>query len=72
MPFTTSLTEESLLAKYLETKIIKPILANSEGWIPKEPIPNQLLAPFLTLPIPGIRTRISKIKQTSKILLAYL
>ena len=33
MPFITSFTEESLLAKYLETKIIKPILANSEGWI---------------------------------------
>ena len=29
----------------------------------KEPIPNQLRLPFLTLPIPGIKTNISKIIQ---------
>ena len=72
IPLITSFTVESLLARYLETKIIKPILANSEGWIPKEPIPNQLRAPFRTFPIPGIKTSTNKIKQINKILLAYL
>ena len=57
---------------HLTQEMIKPILANSEGWIPKEPIPNQLRAPFRTLPIPGIKTSTNKIKQINKILLAYL
>ena len=50
-----------LLVKYLDVNMIIPILANSLGCIPKEPIPNQLLEPFLTVPIPGISTSINKI-----------
>ena len=50
-----------LFVKYLDVKIIIPSLANSLGWIPKEPIPNQLLEPFLIVPIPGIRTSIKRI-----------
>ena len=52
----------SLLDKYFEVNIIKPNLANSDGWIPKLPIPNQLLLPFLTDPIPGIATKINNKK----------
>ena len=61
-----------LLVKYLEVKIMIPSLVNSLGWIPKEPIPNQLLEPFLTVPMPGIRTNIKRIIQMSKIMLLYL
>ena len=45
---------------------MSPNLAASLGWIPNEPIPNHDLLPFLILPIPGIKTNISKIKQTKK------
>ena len=47
--------------------MIIPNLVNSLGWIPKPPIPNQLLDPFLTVPIPGINTKIRRIKQIKKI-----
>ena len=47
-------------------------VVNSLGCIPKPPIPNQLLLPFLTLPIPGIKTRTKSIKQINKIILEYL
>ena len=66
------LTLDSLLAKYLDTNIIKPSFANSLGCIPNDPIPNQLYEPFLTVPIPGISTRISKMKQVINIILAFL
>lgn len=46
--------------RYFEVKIIKPNLANSLGWIPKEPIPNQLREPFLMVPMPGINTNIRR------------
>ena len=59
----------SLLDKYLDVKIINDNLVISLGWKPNPNIPNQLLLPFLTLPIPGIKTNISKIKHTSKNLL---
>ena len=60
-----------LLVKYFEVNIIKPILANSLGWIPKEPIPNQLREPFLTVPIPGINTKTSNIIHINNNLLLY-
>ena len=50
-----------LLVRYFDVKIMIPNLANSLGCIPKDPIPNQLLDPFLTEPIPGINTNTSKI-----------
>ena len=53
----------SLFCKYLLVKIIKPSFAASLGCIPNEPIPNHDLLPFLTLPIPGIKTSISNMKQ---------
>ena len=37
------------------------ILNNSAGWNEKLPNPNQLCEPFFTIPIPGIKTKISKI-----------
>ena len=61
-----------LLLKYLLTKIIKDNFINSLGWIPKLPIPNQLLLPFLILPIPGIKTNIKRIKQNKNIGKEYL
>ena len=57
--------------KHLLVKIIKLIFAASLGWIPKEPIPNQLLLPFLTTPIPGIRTSTNKMKHPSNIKLDF-
>ncbi len=45
---------------------MSPNFANSLGCIPKGPIPNQLLLPFLILPIPGINTRIRSMKQINK------
>ena len=56
----------------LEVNIINPSLANSLGWIPNPPIPNQLLLPFLILPSPGIKTSTKRIKQPIKIKLAFL
>ena len=50
-----------LLVKYFDVNMMIPSLANSLGWIPNEPIPNQLLEPFLTVPIPGINTSINRI-----------
>lgn len=50
-----------LLHKYLDVNIIKESFAASLGCIPNDPIPNQLLLPFLTVPIPGIATNINKI-----------
>ena len=70
-PFLISLIYLLLWAKYLDVYIIKAILVNSDGWIPSGPIPNQLREPFLTLPIPGIKTSINNIKQISNILLEY-
>ena len=61
-----------LFDKYLAVNIIKLILANSLGWIPNEPIPNQLREPFLMVPIPGINTKISSIKLIINNLLLYL
>ena len=61
-----------LFTKYLEVKIMSAILVNSLGCIPKLPMPNQLLLPFLTVPIPGINTNISNIMQAKSILLEYL
>ena len=60
-----------LLVKYLDVNIIIPNLVNSLGWIPKEPIPNQLLEPFLTEPIPGINTSIRRVIQMIMIRLLY-
>ena len=62
----------SFLDKYFETKIINATLAISLGCIPNDPIPNQLLLPFLTIPIPGIKTRIRSIIDPNSILLACL
>ena len=61
-----------LFVRYFAVKIMIPILANSLGWIPKEPIPNQLLDPFLTVPIPGINTSIRSIIHPNRIILLYL
>ena len=66
-PFLISLINLFELVKYLLVKIISPSFANSLGCIPKEPIPNQLLLPFLTLPTPGIKTRTKSIKHTINI-----
>ena len=49
----------------LDKVIIKNIFINSLGCIPKPPIPNQLLLPFLTVPTPGINTKINKNKQNT-------
>ena len=62
----------SLFAKYLDTKIIRDNLAISLGWIPNDPMPNQLRDPFLITPIPGIKTRTNKIPDASNMRLAYL
>ena len=56
-----TLLRASFLSKYLDTKITKLSLLISLGWKPKEAIPNQLLLPFLTTPIPGINTNTNKI-----------
>ena len=61
-----------LLFKYFEVKMMIPSLANSLGCIPKDPIPNQLLEPFLTEPIPGIKTKIKRMIQIKRIILLYL
>ena len=58
------------ISKYLEAKIIRASFINSLGCIPKPPIPNQLLLPFLTVPTPGINTKINRKKQTSSIMFA--
>ena len=50
-PFFILLSSFLFRVKYFAVKIIKDILANSLGCIPKDPIPNQLRLPFLTLPI---------------------
>ena len=60
-----------LLTKYLLVKIIRLSFINSEGWIPKPPIPIQLLEPFLIWPRPGIKTSISNIKHISNNLFEY-
>lgn len=70
-PFLISLTNLLDLVKYLLAKIIKLNLANSLGCTPKEPIPNQLLLPFLTLPIPGMSTKTNKIIEIKKFDLLY-
>ena len=70
-PFFISLINLLLFAKYFDTYIIKPILANSLGCIPKPPIPNQLLLPFLILPKPGIKTSIKSIKHINNIVFAF-
>ena len=59
-PFFISLIFLLLWDKYFEVYIISPSLENSDGWIPRGPIPNQLREPFLIVPIPGINTKISK------------
>ena len=50
---------EGLIGTKGPSNIINPILASSLGCSPNPPRPNQLLDPFLTLPIPGIKTSIS-------------
>ena len=60
------------ILKYFDTKIIIAIFIASLGWIPRGPIPNQLLEPFLTEPIPGINTKISKTNEPIKKTLEYL
>ena len=72
IPFTIFTVALLLFDRYLETNIIIPNFANSLGWIPNEPIPNQLLLPFLTVPKPGIKTKTNKITQISKIVLDFL
>ena len=57
-----------LFSKYLLVKIISASLAASEGCIPNGPIPNQERAPFRTLPIPGMSTKISKMMAIPKII----
>ena len=59
------------VVRYFDVKIMIPSLANSLGCIPKEPIPNQLLEPFLIVPIPGINTSIKSIIDENKIRLLY-
>ncbi len=68
-PFLISFRLLSLFDKYFDVKIIRPSLVNSDGWIPKPPNPNQLLLPFLTVPIPGIRTNASIVRHIPKIIL---
>ena len=58
------LTSFSLFAKYLDVKIINASFAISDGWKPKEPIPNHDREPLRTFPIPGIKTNISNINDT--------
>ena len=60
-----------LLVKYFDVNMMIPSLANSLGWIPNEPIPNQLLDPFLTVPIPGINTSIKRMIQDIRMVLLY-
>ena len=55
------------LDKYLLVRIVKPNLENSLGCIPNAPIPNQLLLPFLILPIPGTKTSNNNMTHTIKI-----
>ena len=50
------------LLKYFESNKINAIFINSAGWILNIPIPIHDLAPPATLPIPGIKTNINKIK----------
>ena len=69
-PFFIFFSSLVLLARYLDVNIINPNFANSDGCSPKEPIPNQLLLPFLTVPIPGINTKISIIVHVKNIMLA--
>ena len=69
-PLFTNFISFILLDKYLDVKIINPNLMNSLGCIPKLPIPNQLLLPFLMVPIPGIRTSIQRKKQTIRMMFA--
>ena len=58
-------------SKYFERKIIKLTLAISLGCRPNGPILNQLLEPFLSVPMPGIKTNINKIIQIPRILLEF-
>ena len=59
---------KEFLERYLLVKIIKLIFAASDGCIPKGPIPNQLRLPFLTIPIPGIATKIKVIARRQEII----
>lgn len=59
-------------AKNFAKKIIIANFINSDGWIENAPIPIQLRAPPRTRPTPGIRTRIRRTKQTSKITFEYV
>ena len=68
-PFFIFFSSLVLLARYLDVNIINPNFANSDGCSPKEPIPNQLLLPFLMVPIPGINTKISIIVHIKNIIL---
>ena len=61
----------SFFCKYLEVKIIRASFVNSLGCTPNEPIPNQLLLPFLTAPIPGINTSTKRQIQPIKIILHF-
>ena len=68
-PFFISFKSLLLFSKYLEVNIISPNLVNSDGCTPSPPIPNQLLLPFLTVPIPGISTSANIPKHIKKIIL---
>ena len=43
--------------------MINTILNNSEGWNAKDPIPNQDREPFLMIPMPGLMTKINRIRE---------
>ncbi len=60
-----------LFDSYFDVNMISANLVNSDGWIPKGPIPNQLLEPFLMVPIPGINTKINNIMHINNRVLAY-
>ena len=68
-PFLILFRSLSLFSKYFAVKIIRLSLVNSDGCIPKPPNPNQLLDPFLTVPIPGINTSTKREVVTRKIML---
>ena len=61
-PFLKLFIFFSLFFKYFDVKIMNDNFINSLGCTPNDPIPNQLLLPFLTVPTPGINTKTSSIK----------
>ena len=61
--FLIFLNEPGLFAQYFDVNIINDIFIISDGWKEKSPIPIQLRAPFLAIPMPGINTIPSNIKE---------